>query len=375
MFASRTEHLDAILALICEELQLPPSVHDLAEQRYHAVGDWLGREGSLLASWRPTIYPQGSFRIGTSVHPLAGDEFDLDLVCELDLGLKHALPLIVLNMVEQRLRQHPSYAGMIERKKRCIRLTYAREFHLDVLPARPTWPPDGTQVQIPDRELGAWLKSNPKGYAAWFESRAKLYFEALRKRAVEPLPDHEHANEKTTLQRAVQLLKRWRDVRYEQAPKAAPRSIVLTTMAGEWFTGSLSTADAFGGVVAAIAQATGQNGTPFVVVNPTQPAEVLSEQWRDEPHTYRLFASRIAELHQQWASLQAGGTTEQVAAALGALFGEPVTQRAFKRLTNERVEPRRQNGTLGVSRSLGAMSLSPIAGVAPVRPHTFYGEE
>jgi hypothetical protein len=375
MFTSRTEHIDALLALICEDLQLPPSVHDLAEQRYHAIGAWLGREGSMLAAWRPTIYPQGSFRIGTNLHPLAGDEFDLDLVCELDLGLKPASPLVVLNMVEQRLRQHSSYAGMVERKKRCIRLTYAREFHLDVLPARPTWPPDGTQVQIPDRELGAWLKSNPKGYAAWFESRSKLYFEALHKRAVEPLPDHEHAHEKTTLQRAVQLLKRWRDVCYEQAPQLAPRSIVLTTMAGQWFAGSLSTFNAFGTIVAAIAQATAQNGAPFVVVNPTQPAEVLSEQWRDEPPTYRVFALRIADLHRQWATLQASGTTEQVAATLGELFGEHVTQRAFKRLTNERVEPRRQNGTLGVSRSLGAMSLAPIAGIAPVRPHTFYGEE
>lgn len=374
MFASRTDHLDALLALICEELQLPPSAHDLAQQRYQAVGDWLGGAGSPLRVWRPTIYSQGSFRIGTTVRPLTGDEFDLDLVCELDLGVKQATPHVILNMVEQRLRQHPDYVRMIERKKRCIRLTYANEFHLDVLPARPTWPPDGTQVLIPDRELMAWLRSNPKGFAAWFEGRARLILEELRRRGVEPLPEHESGSEKTSLQRTVQLLKRWRDVRYEKAPDSAPRSIVLTTMAGHFFGGTLSTASAFGEIVHAVAGATAQNGKPFQVVNPAQPGELLSEQWEREPQTYRLFASRIAELHERWVAIQQSGDVEAVAAALANLFGERVTQTAFRRLTAERIEPRRGGGSLGVARSSGSLSIAPAAGVMPIRRNTFYGE-
>lgn len=374
MFASRTDHLDTLLALICDELQLPASFHELAEQRYHAVGNWLGGAGSPLQPLCPAIYPQGSFRIGTTNRPLAGDEFDLDLVCELDLGVKQASPLVILNMVEQRLGQHRDYARMMERKKRCIRLTYANEFHLDVLPARPTFPPNGTQVLIPDRELMAWLHSNPKGYAAWFDSRSKLYFGTLRTRAVEPLPDHEAANEKTPLQRAVQLFKRWRDVRYEKLAEAAPRSIVLTTLAGHSFFGALSTSDAFGKIIDAVAAATAQGEVPLRVVNPAQPNELLSEQWQREPHTYQLFAARMADLSKRWAGIQQSADIEAVASALGAMFGEPVTQRAFKRLTAEHVELRRREGSLGVSRSTGALSIAPIAGVAAVRRNTFYGE-
>lgn len=374
MFASRTDHLDSLLGLVCEELQLPPSFHELAEQRYHAVGDWLGGSGSPLQPWRPSIYSQGSFRTGTTIRPLAGDEFDVDLVCELDLGLKQASPLVVLNLVEQRLQAHPEYSRMIERKKRCIRLTYASEFHLDVLPARPMSSPKGTNLLIPDRELVAWLQSNPKGYAAWFASRSALYFETLRTRAVEPLPDHESAGQKTPLQRAVQLFKRWRDVRYEKLAEAAPRSIVLTTLAGHFYSGAASTSDAFGKIIDAIAAVTAKPGVPLQVVNPAQPNELLSEQWQREPHTYQLFAASMANISQRWAEIQRSADIEAVAVTLGAMFGEPVTRRAFKRLTAEHVEPRRRAGSLGVSRSTGALSVAPIAGVAAVRRNTFYGE-
>ncbi len=375
MFTTRTDYLDTLLAYICEELQLSEAAHAAAEHRYHAVGDWLNAPGSTLAAWRPTIYPQGSFRIGTCGRPLTGAEFDLDLVCELDLGIKQVSPLVLLNMVEHRLRQHSVYNGMIERKKRCIRLTYANEFHLDVLPARPTWPPDGTQVLIPDRELEAWLRSNPKGYAAWFCGRTELYFAELRKRAVEPLPDHETAKEKTPLQRGVLLLKRWRDVDYQKNCDAAPRSIVATTLAGNFYRGTLSTGETFGDIVRSIATATAQNGNPLRVVNPAQPNEVLSEQWERLPETYRLFRARIAALNATWTTIQETGTIEDVAAALGVLFGDPVTQRAFKRFTKEQVETQRKSGTLGVARATGALAIASLPRTAPIRSNTFYGEE
>ncbi len=374
MFRSRNDHLDALLALICEELQLPPSSYNIAEQRYLAVGAWLEGTGSPLRRYGPTIYPQGSFRIGTTVRPLSGDEFDLDLVCNLDLGVNHVSPLVILNAVEQRLRQHGDYARMIERKRRCVRLTYANEFHLDVLPARPSWPPQGTQLLIPDRELMTWLKSNPKGYAEWFEGRSKTFFTEMRKR-VEPLPDHENADEKNSLQRAVQLLKRWRDVRYEKSVDVAPRSIVLTTLAGLFFTGTPSTSNEFGEIVGAVARQIAQNVIPLRVVNPAQASEVLSEQWERQPHTYRLFGTQIAQLHDRWVTIQQSAKTEAVASELSALFGEQVTNRAFKRLTAEHIEPRRTGRTIGVSRSSGALSIAPLAGIISIRRNTFYGEE
>src|ERR1700688_3052036 len=44
-----TEFLDILLEEVCIALQLSDSQFNLAEQRYHAIGDWLGAEGSALA--------------------------------------------------------------------------------------------------------------------------------------------------------------------------------------------------------------------------------------------------------------------------------------------------------------------------------------
>jgi len=156
--------LDDLLERICVALELSRTQHKTAEGRYGAIGEWLSVPGSSLARFRPEIYPQGSLRIGTTVKPLARLEYDLDLVCELALDWQRIRnPVAVLDGVEQRLREHDTYRRMVERKNRCIRINYANEFHLDVLPACPH-PGDGTdRVVVPDRKAQAWTASNPKG--------------------------------------------------------------------------------------------------------------------------------------------------------------------------------------------------------------------
>ncbi len=204
-FATRTEQLDDLLALTCEELQLPPSWHEAADEHYQAVCAWLEADDSPLRWLHPAMYPQGSFRIGTTVRPIGREEFDLDFVCELSLGPSKHDPIAVLNGIERRLAANEMYRPMLKRLKRCVRLVYASQFHMDILPARPESPPNGTRILVPDRKLSTWLPSNPKGYAAWFESRGALGLVALA-RKVEPIPDQQPASDKTPLQRAVQLL-------------------------------------------------------------------------------------------------------------------------------------------------------------------------
>ena len=73
---------------------------------------------------------------------------------------------------------------MIELKNRCVRVSYATEFHLDILPACPDRYAGGTCVVVPDRKVQHWKASNPKGFAQWFlrtcESRAVRLLEKAR---------------------------------------------------------------------------------------------------------------------------------------------------------------------------------------------------
>jgi hypothetical protein len=286
--------LDDLLDRIGKNLQIRPTQHQLAEERYKTIGSWLEASGSLLAPFKPVIYPQGSLRIGTTVRPRGRQEYDLDLVCQFLIDwCRISNPVTLLDAVEQRLRQHDTYKHMLERKNRCIRIKYANEFHLDILPACPDITCCSTCVVVPDRDTKEWRASNPKGYAAWFEARQNLV-KALITERVEPLPIHEPFEIKATLQRVVQLLKRWRDIAYAKNPDLAPVSIVLTTLAAQHYNGDQSVNAALMNVLDGIVASFSANGNGrLVVLNPTNSKEDLSERWDEVPDAYKAFASGI----------------------------------------------------------------------------------
>ncbi|MHB8074041.1 nucleotidyltransferase domain-containing protein [Desulfosporosinus fructosivorans] len=132
--------LEDLLHRICVRLQITSTQRVLAESRYKSIAEWLAADESVFWGKDLDIYPQGSLRIGTTVKPLAHQEFDLDLVCEINRSWQSKNPLELLDAMEERLRQHKTYSPMIQRKNRCIRLDYANEFHMDLLPACPSAP-------------------------------------------------------------------------------------------------------------------------------------------------------------------------------------------------------------------------------------------
>src|SRR6266851_9227186 len=82
---NRKKYIGGLLEFACQEIELPESKREAAETAYNSVGEWLN-ECSTLGRFRPTIFPQGSVPLGTTVKPLQREEFDVDLVCHLTLG-------------------------------------------------------------------------------------------------------------------------------------------------------------------------------------------------------------------------------------------------------------------------------------------------
>lgn len=364
--------IDDLLVRICVRLQLTRTQYQEAERHYIHVGEWLGEAGSPLAPFKPEIFPQGSLRIGTTVRPLRYDEYDLDLVCLMSLGDGND-PVAVLNAVENRLRSNGTLKDKVERKRRCIRLNYATQFHLDILPARPDLRLGGTCVLVPDRQLHDWKESNPKGYAGWFDGRS-VVLEELQKAAasVEPLPAPEGAEGKTPLQLTVQLFKRWRDIRYAERPDLAPISIVLTTLAGAHYRGEGHPLEALTNVVIRIRSSIPPQGR-LIVLNPANPLEDLSEGWDADPSAYRAFVLGIDELASQLVELRVTVGIESVKERLKKIFGADVAD-AVIREQAEAVGKARAAGALQVAAGSGAITTGASAGAIPVRPNTFYGE-
>jgi hypothetical protein len=177
---SYNSQLDALLEEICIALQLTDTQYDEAKSRYGAVGRWLSEPGSLLAGFKPDIYPQGSVRLGTTVKPRHQEEHDVDLICQMELPPHlYRQPVAILDLVEARLSESGHYKGKTERFKRCVRISYANEFHLDITPARNDPDRPDTCILVPDRKIREWKPSNPLGYAEWFEFQADRAKKAL----------------------------------------------------------------------------------------------------------------------------------------------------------------------------------------------------
>jgi hypothetical protein len=245
---------------------------------------------------------------------------------------------------------------------------------MDILPACPDDTSDDGCLVVPDRQSRWWKPSNPKGYADWFEQRCELALQVLmaeRARLLskaEPIPDQEAAEDKATLKRTVQLLKRWRDIRYEKQPDVAPISMVLTTLAAQNYDGQGSVSRAISGILDKIVALIASSRPRVIILNPAHPQEDLSERWED-PAQYAAFVSGILELHKLWANVMTASGIQNVSNALEKLFGEPV--RFAVAAQANRLQELRKAGSLRV-KPAGLISAAPAIGLA-MKPNTFHG--
>ena len=370
---SLSMRLDDLLQRICAKLEITPTQYQVAEERYRAVGSWLDAEGSRLHAFRPEIYPQGSVLIATTVRPMGRDEYDVDLVCELQFDWRRlARPELLLDAVEARMKENETYRSMIERRKRCVCLRYRGAFHLDILPACPDPASGPTCLVVPDRRLHTFVPSNPKGFAIWFEDRARALDMMLTKR-LQPFPGQQPNELKPPLKRAVQLLKRWRDIYYAGIDDLAPISIVLTTLAGSFYAGQGTSAEALSGILEGVVAALPRHGR-LVVMNPSNSKEDLSERWGEKPHRYEAFVDGIIALRDEWLEVMGSARLSDVSTRLEKLFGEEITKAAVRGQV-ELIEKARGDQVLATQRGLGTFGAATAPAFVPVRKNTFYGKE
>jgi len=152
-----------ILGNIAESLDIPESKYEEAVSRYETIGKWLDANDSKLHVYKPTIYAQGSFRLGTMVRPVNdSDEYDIDLVCYLEIDKDNISQTELKDMVGDRLKEHEAYRKMLDEGRRCWTITYANEFHMDILPAIPAYETTNESILITDKKLRNSIMSSKK---------------------------------------------------------------------------------------------------------------------------------------------------------------------------------------------------------------------
>jgi hypothetical protein len=383
----REAQIIGFLEQLCLQIELSDAQYQQAKERYEAVGKWLSdSDDPLLRSL--IIYPHGSTALGTAVKPLRDAEHDVDLVARIEQGTLHHSPASLKQLIGQRLRENGRYAPILEEKRRCWRLNYANEFHLDITPSirNPACALGGELV--PDKELRCWKPTNPKGYRSRFEQRAMLrprvrWVEDHRfeKRAdVEPFP--QQTSLKGVLRRIVQLSKRHRDLFFnERDADLAPISIILTTLAAWSYERCVlakeytSEWDLVTDVVRQMPDFIEVSHEPnrpcWAVWNETTQGENFAEKWNAEP----ALAATFYTWHEQFVSdlvrLHEGAGLDQLVKIASGAFGHSATQRAMATVTSG-VNTARTSGQLSVVPGVGIAAMS-AAGSTAVRANTFHG--
>jgi hypothetical protein len=372
---NQTAQIDDLLARAAEKLQLDKSRKERIESSYNAVQDFIKNDKTFFKDVDFEIYPQGSVRIATTVKPIENNEFDLDIVLHI-LGKNYMEnnPMTVYNELKRRLRESEKYDPMIELKTRCVRLNYSGDFHMDILPGCQQNLSDSNIIMIPDRELKEWLTSNPRGYGDWFLRKAESVKQTLLEKAyaAEKIPIDEFASKKP-LQRAVQIIKRYRDLHFEKSKDYITPSIVLTTIAGEYYNGEDSIFNTIDSIVSQIYQKINLNPKQRLkVTNPVNREEDFTDKWDNEPEYFLAFTRFIDSLYSNWQNLKKDHGILEESNILKGILGDTLFSDSIKDQTLL-VEQSRQKGTLFATTSTGMLSSAKETG-KPLQKNTFFGE-
>lgn len=311
-----------ILENIVELLELPDTAYKKAKERYEDLGEWFGRDESLFKDNDVHVFPQGSFRLGTAIRPLNNnEEYDLDLACNIRDGISKSTHTQkdLKELVGKELEFYRNARGIKSKKdekRRCWRLEYqdSLSFHMDVVPCIPLDESMSNLIYediyghyVSDENLSRkisiksvsitdtdkenypkidsdWYISNPEGYALWFEAMMQKNQATrllMEKAQVDKLPSF---NQKTILQRAVQLLKRHRDNMFKDNDDSKPISVIITTLAGRAYNGEENLADALKNILDNMDKYINKSGKK--VPNPTHPEEDFADKWDDASYVH-----------------------------------------------------------------------------------------
>jgi len=247
--------------------------------------------------------------------------------------------------------------------RRCWTLNYAEDaqFHMDVLPALPDAQRyrlmleqlghagiakdealSGQAIAITDktsphyaRVTDDWPQSNPIGYAAWFRSRMAGQLTERKKvfakrqlvtASVDDIPDYKV---KTSLQRAIQLLKRHRDSMFADDGEHKPISIIITTLAARAYNEESTISGALASILRGMDQHIEYRGGQAWIANPVNPEENFADKWAEELKKRENFYNWLERARRDFALYLRASPYNAIPDVLKESLGTRLVERAL----------------------------------------------
>lgn len=360
-----TKQAEQYLEALAMELEIPPSRYEQAEKSYKSLGEWLHRDESEVRVYKPDVFVQGSFRLGTVIKPQSDEEeYDVDCACSLTTLDKSELSQATLKkLVGDEIKLYRKSKGITKEAhegRRCWRLEYAdgAQFHMDIVPCLPNSEDQrrllearsldasfaDTAIAITDNEVAdyntitdGWPRSNPRGYAEWFKSRMGDAFIRQRQQflnemrakgvtaSIEDIPTY---RVRTPLQSAIMILKRHRDIMFVDNPTDKPISIIISSLAAHAYNGEATIGYALLSILSRMEDAIEHDGEKYIITNPTDALENFADKWEDRPERAEAFFTWLEQARTDFVSASNLVEHRHMSSVLASRLGRDITNRA-----------------------------------------------
>ena len=252
---------------LLSEIWLNPNRREKIESAYSTWRDKF-KENEELKDIFKEFFQQGSYPTKTAIRPQNSLEFDIDAVLLLNLD-NNKEPKETLKLIKNVIESYSSYKGKVKVKDRCVRINYAGDFHMDIVPGKAS---EDEYIYIPCKSNEEWQKTNPKGFKDWFNEK--------------------NSDASYKLSKIVQLVKYWRDLKVGK--DTAPKSILLSTLLANNIVSVNSIAETLvltiENLVQNIDSILDENGQP-IVQNPSLEGENLARDWDNDK--FEIFKTKL----------------------------------------------------------------------------------
>lgn len=366
------DQLNDLYERIVKTIDISNEMFDVAEKEYRELGNWIDQ---ATPQYKIHIYSQGSFALGTVVKPIEDSEdYDLDLVCEFEQQYGLSARSLKCDVVKPLLERYKKTTGDIENKRRCWHVEYEDipNFHMDIIPAVNR----GMYIDITDHDEESdtydYIGSNPLGYIEWFKGkkaeRRKILLENYcleHSATIKCSADIDVIKEyhlKTPLQKAIQILKRHRDVMFkEDTLHRKPISIIITTIAAELYQNEDNIVDTLTNILENAESYIKKNmiGSEYHIDNPTYTGpekENFADKWNAHSDRADAFFEWLKKAKEDLVDKRVYGMFRtQLAENFTQALGTATTQRVFTDIAKED-RAAIENQTKKIVTSTGAIS-------------------
>lgn len=160
-------HFSVFLA---SEVNLRQTRLDQLDERVSAIDHFLSNGNDEIARRFIQTIPQGSYAHRTIINPVDdGDEFDADILLELTEEPGWS-PRDYVEELYKAFRSSSRYRNMVSRHARCVKVDYANEFHIDVVP----YVTRHGEHYICNRDDDEFELTNPEGFNEWLDQQNQV---------------------------------------------------------------------------------------------------------------------------------------------------------------------------------------------------------